>query len=674
MESKDTRTSHVTEPDQHVTRHVTEPDQHVTRQVTRLDQVVIRIAGDSGDGMQLAGDRFTAEAAAFGNDLATQPNFPAEIRAPQGTLPGVSSFQIQIADHDILTAGDRPDVLVAMNPAALKSNAGDLPDGGILIVNSDEFSKRNLAKAGYDGNPLDSDAFEHLQVHTVPMSTMTLGAVEPSGVGKKEAHRAKNMFALGLLSWMYGRAITTVEDFLEVKFASQPDIVRANILALHSGWNYGETTESFASTYEVDRADLPPGTYRQITGNTALAYGLVAAGKAAGMGVFLGSYPITPASDILHELSRLKRFGVHTFQAEDEIAGIGAAVGASYGGALGVTSTSGPGVALKSEAIGLAVMTELPLVVVDVQRGGPSTGLPTKTEQADLLQALFGRNGESPVAIVAPQSPADCFDIAVEAARIAVTYRTPVMLLSDGAIANGSEPWRIPEVDALTPIEPRFATPSGGDNEGYQPDADPGYQPYARDPVTLARDWAIPGTAGREHRIGGLEKANGTGDISYHHTNHELMTRVRAARIAGIDVPDLAVDDPTGDAEILVLGWGSSYGPIGEAVRRARRSGHAVARAHLRHLNPMPKNLCDILKGYRRVLVPEMNLGQLSMLLKARCDAEIQPVTKVAGMAFRADELFEAILDEFDGTLSDTESAKTPAAASAAATIQRGDR
>lgn len=674
MESKDTRTSHVTESGQHVTRHATEPGQHVTRHVTRLDQVVIRIAGDSGDGMQLAGDRFTAEAAAFGNDLATQPNFPAEIRAPQGTLPGVSSFQIQIADHDILTAGDRPDVLVAMNPAALKSNVGDLPDGGILIVNSDEFSKRNLAKAGYDGNPLESDGFEHLQVHTVPMSTMTLGAVEPSGVGKKEAHRAKNMFALGLLSWMYGRAITTVEAFLETKFASQPDIVRANILALHSGWNYGETTESFASTYEVDRADLPPGTYRQITGNTALAYGLVAAGKAADMDVFLGSYPITPASDILHELSRLKRFGVHTFQAEDEIAGIGAAVGASYGGALGVTSTSGPGVALKSEAIGLAVMTELPLVVVDVQRGGPSTGLPTKTEQADLLQAMFGRNGESPVAIVAPQSPADCFDAALEAARIAVTYRTPVMLLSDGAIANGSEPWRIPEVDALTPIEPRFATPSGGDIDGHRSDADPGYQPYARDPATLARDWAIPGTAGREHRIGGLEKANGTGDISYHHTNHELMTRVRVARIAGIDVPDLEVDDPTGDAEILVLGWGSSYGPIGEAVRRARRSGHAVARAHLRHLNPMPKNLCDILKGYRRVLVPEMNLGQLSMLLKARCDAEIQPVTKVAGMAFRADELLEALLEEFDGTLSETESAKTPAAASAAVTIQRGDR
>jgi 2-oxoglutarate/2-oxoacid ferredoxin oxidoreductase subunit alpha len=454
--------------------------------------------------------------------------------------------------------------------------------------------------------------------------------------------------------------VATVEQFLERKFGSHPDIAQANILALRAGWNYGETTESFATTYEVGRASLPSGTYRQITGNTALAYGLVAAGRSAGMNVFLGTYPITPASDILHELSKLNRFGVFTFQAEDEIAGIGAAIGASYGGALGVTSTSGPGLALKSEAIGLAVMTELPLVIVDVQRGGPSTGLPTKTEQADLLQAMFGRNGESPVAIVAPQSPADCFDAALEAARIAVTYRTPVMLLSDGAIANGSEPWRIPDAGQLPAIDPGFATPPGDD--------DPGHLPYARDPETLARDWAVPGTAGREHRIGGLEKANGTGDISYHHTNHELMTRVRVARIAGIEVPDLAVDDPSGDAEILVLGWGSSYGPIGEAVRRVRRAGHPVARAHLRHLCPMPANLGDVLGSYRRVLVPEMNLGQLSMLLKSRFDADIQPVTKVAGMAFRADELHEALIEEFAGTLNTTENAKTPAAVAAAVT------
>lgn len=626
----------------------------------KLEQVVIRIAGDSGDGMQLAGDRFTAEAAAFGNDLATQPNFPAEIRAPQGTIHGVSSFQIQIADYDILTAGDRPDVLVAMNPAALKSNIGDLPAGGILIVNSDEFTKRNLSKVGYDADPLEGDALDRFVVHRIPMTTLTAGAVEPSGVGKKDAHRAKNMFALGVLSWMYGRPLAPVEEFLERRFAAKAEIGEANILALRAGWNYGETTESFATTYEVGRAALPPGRYRQVTGNTALAYGLVSAGRSAGMDVFLGSYPITPASDILHELSRLKRFGVHTFQAEDEIAGIGAAIGASYGGSLGVTSTSGPGLALKSEAIGLAVMTELPLIVVDVQRGGPSTGLPTKTEQADLLQALFGRNGESPVAVVAPQSPADCFDVAREAARIALTYRTPVMVLSDGAIANGSEPWRIPDADDLPAIEPGFASPPEGD--------DAGHQPYARDPDTLARDWAIPGTPGREHRIGGLEKANGTGDISYHHTNHELMTRVRVARIAGIDVPDLVVDDPGGDARILVLGWGSSYGPIGEAVRRARRGGHSVARAHLRHLNPMPANLGDVLAGYERVLVPEMNLGQLSLLLRARYDADIQPVTKVSGMAYRADELHDALLEEFDGALRDAESAKTAAAVAAAVT------
>ena len=626
----------------------------------KLEQVVIRIAGDSGDGMQLAGDRFTAEAAAFGNDLATQPNFPAEIRAPQGTLHGVSSFQIQIADYDVLTAGDRPDVLVAMNPAALKSNLGDLPAGGILIVNSDEFTRRNLSKVGYDANPLETDLVEPFVVHAIPMSTLTAGAVEPSGVGKKDAHRAKNMFALGVLSWMYGRPLAPVEDFLERKFAAKPDIAQANVLALRAGWNYGETTEAFATTYEVGKAALPPGRYRQITGNTALAYGLVSAGRSAGMDVFLGTYPITPASDILHELSKLKRFGVHTFQAEDEIAGIGAAIGASYGGSLGVTSTSGPGLALKSEAIGLAVMTELPLIVIDVQRGGPSTGLPTKTEQADLLQAIFGRNGESPVAVVAPQSPSDCFEAAREAARIAVTYRTPVLLLSDGAIANGSEPWRIPDAADLPAIEPGFATPPGEEGAGHLP--------YARDPETLARDWAIPGTPGREHRIGGLEKANGTGDISYHHTNHELMTRVRVARIAGIAVPDLEVDDPGDDADILVLGWGSSYGPIGEAVRRARRGGRPVARAHLRHLNPMPANLGDVLARYRRVLVPEMNLGQLSMLLRARYDADIQPVTKVAGMAFLADELHEALLDEFEDGLRSAESAKTPAAVAAAVT------
>ena len=616
---------------------------------TRLDKVVIRIAGDSGDGMQLAGDQFTSEAAAFGNDLATQPNYPAEIRAPQGTIHGVSSFQIQIADYDILTAGDRPDVLVAMNPAALKANIDDLPSGGILIVNSDEFTKRNLTKVGYESNPLGSPAFEAYQVHEVAMSTLTIGALESLDIGKKDAERSKNMFALGLLMWMYGRTVESIEKFLQDKFGKKPIILEANILALRTGWNYGETTEAFASEYEIQPAKLPEGRYRQITGNTALAFGLVTAGKSADMPVFLGTYPITPASDILHELSKLKQFDVTTFQAEDEIAGVAAALGASYGGSLGVTSTSGPGLALKSEAIGLGVMTELPLVIVDVQRGGPSTGLPTKTEQSDLLQALFGRNGESPVAVVAPQSPADCFDAAREAARIAVTYRTPVILLSDGAIANGSEPWLLPDVADLPAIDKNFAVAPVEGEDAKE------YLPYARDPETLARDWAIPGTPGLEHRVGGLEKANGTGNISYTGDNQALMTRIRALKIALIEVPDLEVDDPSGEADVLVIGWGSSYGPIGEAVRRARANGHRVARTHVRHLNPLPANIGEVLGQYRRVLVPEMNLGQLSMLLKARFPAEIQPITKVQGMAFSAEELQEAIEAEFAGRLTHAE-------------------
>ncbi len=598
----------------------------------KLEKVVIRFAGDSGDGMQLTGDRFTSEAALFGNDLATQPNYPAEIRAPAGTLPGVSSFQIQIADYDILTAGDRPDVLVAMNPAALKANLGDLPRGGTVIANADEFTKRNLAKVGYVANPLETGELSEFRVHSVPMTTLTLGAVEPIGATKKDGERSKNMFALGLLCWMYGRSIQPSETFIREKFARKPQVAEANVLALRAGWNYGETTEAFATTYEVSPARLAPGEYRQISGNTALAYGIVAAGQLAGVEVVLGSYPITPASDVLHELSKHKNFNVLTFQAEDEIAGIGAALGASYGGALGVTSTSGPGVALKSEFIGLAVMTELPLVVIDVQRGGPSTGLPTKTEQADLLQAMFGRNGESPVAVLAPCSPSDCFDIAVQAARIALTYRTPVIVLSDGAIANGSEPWRIPDVGGLAPIDPGFAVP--GEN----------FAPYDRDPETLARQWAVPGTPGLEHRIGGLEKANGAGDISYHPDNHDLMVRLRQSKIDGIEVPDLEVDDPTGDAELLLLGWGSSFGPIGEACRRVRRRGVKVAHAQLRHLNPLPSNLGDVLAGYTTVVLPEMNLGQLALLLRGKYLVDVQSVTKVAGMAFRADEI-EAIID-----------------------------
>jgi 2-oxoglutarate ferredoxin oxidoreductase subunit alpha len=626
----------------------------------KLEKVVIRFAGDSGDGMQLTGDRFTSEAALFGNDLATQPNYPAEIRAPQGTLPGVSSFQIQIADYDILTAGDRPDVLVAMNPAALKANVADLPRGGLIIANSDEFTKRNLAKVGYEANPLESDELSDFVVQAVAMTTLTLGAVESIGATKKDGQRAKNMFALGLLSWMYGRELHQSEVFIREKFAKKPEVAEANVLALKAGWNYGETTEAFATTYEVSPAKLKSGDYRQISGNTALAYGIVAAGQLANTQVVLGTYPITPASDILHELSKHKNFNVLTFQAEDEIAGIGAALGASYGGALGVTSTSGPGVALKSEAIGLGVMMELPLLVVDVQRGGPSTGLPTKTEQADLLQALYGRNGESPVAVLAPRSPSDCFDIAVEASRIALTYRTPVIILSDGAIANGSEPWRIPDISAYEPIDHTFAK------------AGEPFEPYARDPETLARQFAVPGTPGLEHRIGGLEKANGSGNISYEPGNHDLMSRVRQAKVDGISVPDLEVDDPTGDAEVLLIGWGSSYGPIGEACRRARRKGIKIAHAHIRHLNPFPANLGEVLSRYQQVVLPEMNLGQLAMLLRAKFLVDVQSVTKMEGMAFLADEV-EGIIDAaLDGTLREKETDKSKFARLAAATVSAG--
>ena len=604
--------------------------------VQRMRRVVIRFAGDSGDGMQLTGDRFTAEAAAFGNDLATFPSFPAEIRAPAGTLAGVSSFQLHFADYDILTPGDRPDVLVAMNPAALRANVGDLARGGILIVNTDEFTPRNLAKVGYASDPLEDPALEAFSVHRVPMSHLTITALEPLGLAKKDAERSKNMFALGLLSWMYSRPTETTERWLREKFARRPEIAEANVVAFRAGHAFGETTESFAVTYDVSPAALPDGTYRQITGNTALAYGIVAAGRRSGLPVFLGSYPITPASDVLHELSRLKRFNVTTFQAEDEIAGIGSAIGAAYGGALGVTTTSGPGISLKSEALGLAVMTELPLVVVDVQRGGPSTGLPTKTEQADLLQALFGRNGESPLPVVAPRSPSDAFDVAIEAARIALTYRTPVLILSDGAIANGSEPWRVPAEADLPDLGVEFATePNGEDGQ---------FLPYLRDPETLARPWAVPGTPGLAHRIGGLEKSDLTGNISYDPANHERMVGLRQAKIDGIVVPDVEVEDPTGDAEILVLGWGSTYGPIGAAVRRLRIAGHRVAQAHLRHLSPLPGNTEEVLRSYRTVIVPEMNLGQLAFLLQGRYALPIHSVTKVAGLPFGAAELEERLM------------------------------
>jgi 2-oxoglutarate/2-oxoacid ferredoxin oxidoreductase subunit alpha len=619
----------------------------VTKQVKQLDRVIIRFAGDSGDGMQLTGDRFTQETATFGNDLSTLPNFPAEIRAPQGTLPGVSSFQVHFADHDILTPGDAPDVLVAMNPAALKANLGDLPKGATIIVDTNDFSARNLTKAGYAENPLETDALSEFQVHPLDLTGMTVEAVKEFGLSRKDAGRAKNMFALGLLSWMYGRPTEPTTTFLERRFAKAPDIRDANITAFKAGWNFGETTEAFVVQYEIKPAPMSPGMYRNITGNLALAYGLIAGSTQSGLPLFLGSYPITPASDILHELSKHKRFGVTTFQAEDEIAGIGAALGASFGGALGVTTTSGPGIALKSETIGLAVMTELPLLVVDVQRGGPSTGLPTKTEQADLLQAMFGRNGESPVPIVAPQSPADCFDAAVEAARIAVTYRTPVMLLSDGMLANGSEPWRIPEVEDLPRIDPSFATDPNHAVTTAKGEEKLEFWPYERDEDTLARPWAVPGTAGLEHRIGGLEKADGHGNISYDPANHDFMVRTRQAKVDRIadSIPELVVDDPSGAAKVLVLGWGSTYGPIGAAVRRARIAGLDVAQVHLRHLNPFPKNLGEVLKSYDAVMVPEMNLGQLSLLLRAKFLVDVVGYNYVRGLPLKAAELAAAITD-----------------------------
>jgi 2-oxoglutarate/2-oxoacid ferredoxin oxidoreductase subunit alpha len=614
----------------------------VTKQVQQLDRVIIRFAGDSGDGMQLAGDRFTQETATFGNDLSTLPNFPAEIRAPAGTLPGVSSFQLHFADHDILTPGDAPDVLVAMNPAALKANLTDVPRGADIIANTDEFTKRNLAKVGFDANPLEDGSLEAYQVHAIPITSVTVKALESFDISRKDAERAKNMFALGMLSWLYNRPVEGTMKFLDSKFGSKPEILAANKAAFQAGWNYGETTEAFSVQYEVKPATLKPGIYRNITGNTALAYGLVAASRRSGLPLFLGSYPITPASDILHELSKLKRFGVRTMQAEDEISGVGAALGASFGGSLGVTTTSGPGMCLKAETIGLGVAIELPLIVCDIQRAGPSTGMPTKTEQADLLMALYGRNGESPVPVLAPSTPADCFDTAIEAVRIAVKYRTPVIILSDGYLANGSEPWRVPSVDGLARLRNEFSF-AGASSVA------PGeeFQPFQRDPKTLARPWAIPGTPGLEHRIGGIEKADGAGTISYDPDNHDRMVRLRQAKIDGIaaDIAPLEVDDPDGDAKVLVLGWGSTYGSIGAAVRRVRNAGGSVAQAHLRHLSPFPANLSDVLHAYDKVLVPEINLGQLALLLRGRYLIDVVSYNRVRGLPFKASELADVIQD-----------------------------
>ncbi|HKD99062.1 MAG TPA: 2-oxoacid:acceptor oxidoreductase subunit alpha [Micromonosporaceae bacterium] len=606
------------------------------KQIRQLDRVVIRFAGDSGDGMQLTGDRFTSETAQLGNDISTLPNFPAEIRAPAGTLPGVSSFQVHFASFDILTPGDAPSVLVAMNPAALKANLPDLPRGAEIIVNTDEFTKRNLQKVGYTESPLDDGSLDGYAVHPVGLTSMTIKALEPLNVPKKDAERAKNMFALGLLSWLYSRPYESTIEFLAKKFASRPDLVAANTAAFNAGWNFGETTEDFAVRYEIAPAQLPSGNYRNITGNTALALGLVAASVRSKLPLVLGAYPITPASDILHELAKHKKFGVATVQAEDEIAAVGVALGASYGGALGVTSTSGPGVALKGETISLAVALELPLVVIDVQRAGPSTGMPTKTEQADLLMALYGRHGEAPAAVIAACSPADCFHAALEAARIALTYRTPVILLSDGYLANGSEPWLLPDISALPDLTVQFARePNGSDGK---------FLPYLRDPVTMARPWAVPGTPGLEHRIGGLEKADITGDISYDPANHDFMVRTRAARIEAIDVPDIAADDPDGDATVLVLGWGSTYGPIGAACRNLRERGMKIAQAHLRHLNPLPRNLGAVLRAYDRVVIPEMNLGQLASVIRSKYLVDAIAYNQVRGLPFTSAEL-ETVLE-----------------------------
>ena len=620
------------------------------RQVHTLDRVVIRFAGDSGDGMQLTGDRFTADSAVFGNDISTLPNFPAEIRAPAGTLPGVSSFQLHFANYDIMTPGDRPDVLVAMNPAALKANIGDLARGGVIIADTGDFTKRNLAKVGYESDPLTDDSLADYQVHALDLTGMTVEAVKPFGLSRRDASRAKNMFALGLLTWLYHRPTDGTINFLAKKFAAKPDIRDANITAFKTGYAFGETTEVFAVTYEVAPAPMPPGRYRQISGNLALAYGLMTAAHKAGLHIFLGSYPITPASDILHELSKHKRFGVTTFQAEDEIAGIGAALGASFAGNLGVTATSGPGVALKSETIGLAVATELPLIICDIQRAGPSTGMPTKTEQADLLQVMFGRNGEAPVPVLAAQSPADCFNTAIEAVRLAITYRTPVVILSDGYIANGAEPWMVPDLGAIPPIDPKFASSANAvDRSG-----EPIFLPYQRDPETLARPWAIPGAAGLQHRIGGLEKDAETGNVSYDPENHEQMVHVRQAKIDGIvrDIPDLVVDDPAGadgrHARLLVLGWGSTYGPIVAAVRRVRKTGRQVACTHLRHLNPFPANLGHILRSYDRVIVPEMNLGQLALLLRAKYLVDVQSYSRVRGLPISLSQLARDLQTEID--------------------------
>jgi 2-oxoglutarate/2-oxoacid ferredoxin oxidoreductase subunit alpha len=604
----------------------------LSKTIEERERVVVRFAGDSGDGMQLAGSRFTDATAASGNDLATLPNFPAEIRAPAGTLAGVSAFQIHFASRDILTPGDAPNVLVAMNPAALKANLPELERGATIIVNEDAFSKRNLEKAGYSANPLEDGSLSAYRVHRIPMTSLTTKAVEGvEDASTRDAGRAKNLFALGVLSWLYGRPTDVTKRWMEKKFERTPAVLAANLAAFNAGWSFGETTELLDVQYRVNPAtDVLPGTYRNVDGTTALALGLIAASVRSKLPLLLASYPITPASELLHELSRHTSFGVRTIQAEDEIAAAGMALGAAFGGRLGVTATSGPGMDLKAETIGLAMMLELPMVVVDVQRAGPSTGMPTKTEQSDLLMALYGRHGESPLPVIAPSTPGGCFDAAFEAVSIAIRYRTPVILLSDTFLASSSEPWSVPSVDELPEIDPAFATPP-------DPDAADEFLPYARD-EQLARPWAIPGTRGLQHRIGGLEKTDGTGNISYDGANHQRMTDLRAAKVDGIEVPPLSVDADPG-ATLLVLGWGSSEGTIRAGVRRARLAGHKVACAHIRHLNPLPANTGDVLRSFDRVLVPEMNSGQLAQVLRAKYLVDVESFSKVQGLPLYAAEI-----------------------------------
>jgi 2-oxoglutarate/2-oxoacid ferredoxin oxidoreductase subunit alpha len=606
--------------------------------VEELERVTIRFAGDSGDGMQLTGTQFTRTAAVFGNDISTLPDFPAEIRAPAGSLPGVSGFQLSFSSTDIHTPGDAPDVLVAMNPAALKTNIGDLPAGGALIVNSDAFTQQNLNKAAYTANPLTDGSLKQYSVFEIPISTLNAGALEGLDMTTKQVDLTKNFFALGVMFWLYERSMEPTLRWIDEKFAKRPVIAEADKRALRAGYAFGETTELFHHRYLVPPAKLAPGTYRNITGNEATALGFLAASRLAGRQLFYGSYPITPASDILHQLSGYKSFGVKTFQAEDEIAAIGSAIGASYGGAMGMTASSGPGISLKSEGLNLAIMVELPLVVVDVQRAGPSTGMPTKTEQADLLQAMFGRNSDSPIPIVAPATPAECFDYAIEAWRLALKYMTPVFYLSDGFLATGAEPWRIPSLADLPDISVSNHTDK------------PTFQPYARDPQTLARPWALPGTPGLEHRIGGLEKADISGNVSYDPENHHRMQVLRQEKVAGIaaDIGELEVFGPP-EGDLLILGWGSTYGSIRSAVERLQVAGRSVAHAHLRYLNPMPRNTGDVLARYRRVLVPEVNLGQLVMLIRARFLVDAVGYGRVRGRPFRIAEIVEEAERVLDG-------------------------